>query len=78
MLLQDGSDLPNTMRASVPKVNDAFRPRAKVESVANEFPLVLSSKDVLGSTKGFSAALGEVDISRILVIARAFSSLNRK
>ena len=32
-------DVPSTIRESVPRVNEALRPTAKVESTAKEFPL---------------------------------------
>ena len=54
---------PKAIRESVPRVNDAFLPTAKVDSIAKEFPRPGSSAEGVGSTKGFSAVGEEVVIS---------------
>lgn len=56
----------------MPNVRDASRPRAKVESVAKEF--LLSSKEVFGSTNGFSAVRIVVVIVAMMVITGSSSS----
>lgn len=73
--LQDArSNLPSTINASVPRVREAFRPTAKVESAAKELPRPASSKDAVGSTNGLSVAIEVVVISWEPSISQASSS----